>query len=124
MLTLIAPALLLLQTPPDPEEIEAMEETARETRAISEARAGGGGEADALRAEIAALQERLGRGGKPGGSARTRGGRGRSPRLAELEADEAALNTRLQAERESLAGVLAALQRLELNAPPALAVHA
>lgn len=117
MLTLIA-ALLLLQTPPDPEEIEAMEETARETRAISEARAA---EADALRAEIAALQERLVEAGSRV-EAREREAGEAEARLAELEADKAALNSRLQAERESLAGVLAALQRLELNAPPALAV--
>ncbi|MCC5982307.1 MAG: hypothetical protein JJU26_11380, partial [Oceanicaulis sp.] len=95
MLTLIA-ALLLLQTPPDPEEIEAMEETARETRAISEARAA---EADALRAEIAALQERLGEAGSRV-EAREREAGEAEARLAELETDEAALNTRLQAERE------------------------
>lgn len=117
MLSLIA-ALLLLQTPPDPDEIEAMEETARETRAISEARAA---EADALRNEIAALQAQLVEAGARV-EARERDASAAQVRLAELEREEAELNTRLMAERESLAGVLAALQRLELNAPPALAV--
>lgn len=117
MLSLIA-ALLLLQTPPDPDEIEAMEETARETRAISEARAA---EADALRAEIAELQAQLVEAGARV-EARERDASEAQVRLAELEREEAELNTRLMEERESLAGVLAALQRLELNAPPALAV--
>lgn len=117
MLSLLA-ALLLIQTPPDPDEIEAMEETARETRAISEARAA---EADALRTEIAALQAQLVEAGARV-EARERDASAAQVRLAELEREEAELNTRLIAERESLAGVLAALQRLELNAPPALAV--
>lgn len=117
MLSLLA-ALLLAQTPPGPDEIEAMEETARETGAISEARAA---EADALRAEIAALQARLVEAGSRV-EARERDASAAEARLAGLEADEAVLRARLAGERESLAGVLAALQRLEMNAPPALAV--
>lgn len=111
-------ALLLLQTPPDREEIEAMEETARETRAISEAREA---EADALRQEIADLQARL---VEAGSRVQTREAEAGSAevRLETLQAEEDVLRTRLARERNSLVEVLAALQRLEMNAPPALAV--
>ncbi|HCY55779.1 MAG TPA: hypothetical protein DF715_09705 [Oceanicaulis sp.] len=111
-------AIALLQTPPDPREIEAMEETARETRAISEAREA---EADALRREIADLQARLVEAGSRV-QAREADAGAAEARLAELEAEESSLRARLALERESLADVLAALQRLEMNAPPALAV--
>ncbi|MGP1274151.1 MAG: murein hydrolase activator EnvC family protein [Caulobacterales bacterium] len=111
-------ALALVQTPPDREEIEAMEETARETREISEAREA---EADALQREIAELQARLVEAGARVQARELEAGEAEA-RLETLESEEAALRERLAAERASLAEVLAALQRLELNAPPALAV--
>ncbi|MGY6661921.1 MAG: murein hydrolase activator EnvC family protein [Glycocaulis sp.] len=111
-------AIALLQTPPDPQEIEAMEETARETRAISEAREA---EANALRQEIAELQARLVEAGSRV-QAREADAGAAEARLSELETEEGELRTRLARERASLAEVLAALQRLEMNAPPALAV--
>lgn len=111
-------SLALLQTPPDREEIEAMEETARETRAISEAREA---EAESLRREIADLQARLVEAGSRV-QGREAEAASAAARLQALEAEEATLRTRLSRERESLADVLAALQRLEMNAPPALAV--
>jgi septal ring factor EnvC (AmiA/AmiB activator) len=117
-MTALLLALALLQTPPDPQEIEAMEETARETQAISEAREA---EADALRREIADLQARLVEAGSRVQTREAEAGAAEA-RLAALQGEEEALRTRLAAERESLAEVLAALQRLEMNAPPALAV--
>lgn len=117
-MTALLLALALLQTPPDPQEIEAMEETARETQAISEAREA---EADVLRREIADLQARLVEAGSRVQTREAEAGAAEA-RLAALQGEEEALRTRLAAERESLAEVLAALQRLEMNAPPALAV--
>jgi len=111
-------AIALMQTPPDPQEIEAMEETARETREISEAREA---EADTLRREIAELQSRLVEAGSRV-QAREADASEAEAELAALQAEEEALRIRLSRERESLAEVLAALQRLEMNAPPALAV--
>lgn len=95
-----------------------MEETARETRAISEAREA---EADALRQEIASLQARLVEAGSRVQAREAQAGEAEA-RLAALQAEEDALRARLVQERERLADVLAALQRLEMNAPPALAV--
>ena len=104
--------------PPDPDEIEALEREAEETRAEAEARAA---RADELAAEIAGLRERL---IEAANRVRVREAAAREAdaRLAELEMEEDRLATQLKAERESLAQVLGALQRIETGSPPALAV--
>lgn len=127
---MIAAALLALvlnaQTPPvppdgaepDSEDIEALREEAAEAEAESARRAA---EADAIADEIAELQARLVAAAERVRARETEAGFAEA-RLMELEDQEARLIERLAAERESLAHVLAALQRIELGAPPALAV--
>jgi septal ring factor EnvC (AmiA/AmiB activator) len=103
---------------PDEAELERLREQAEQAEAQSAARTA---EAEAIAAEIAALQRRL---VDAGDRARMREAAADAARrrLLEIETDEARLTARLNRERASLAEVLAALQRLESANPPALAV--
>lgn len=115
---LFAAVLLAQQPPPDPEEIEALEAEAAQMDEAARARAL---EAEAIRAEIALLQQRLVDAGE---RVRVREAEADAARaeLEGLEAEEAVLLQRLSGEQAGLARVLAALQRIELADPPALAV--
>ena len=100
----------------DPEQLEREAETLRDaarTRTL---------EADAAAAEIAQLQRRL-----VDAAERVRVSEAEAEtaidRMSTLEAEEAALVQRLNDERADLTRVLAALQRIELADPPALAVN-
>ncbi|MEQ8404751.1 MAG: peptidoglycan DD-metalloendopeptidase family protein [Oceanicaulis sp.] len=117
MLALLAAAALLAQDPPEA-ELEALE-TQAETLA-EEARARELA-AEAAAAEVADLQRRLVEAGE---RVRVREAEAEAARLrmAELEAEEDALIARLAEDRAGLARVLAALQRIEMADPPALAV--
>ena len=118
MLVCLLAAALLIQEVPDPDEIEALEAEAAEMDEAARARAL---EAEALRAEIALLQQRLVDAGE---RVRVREAEADAARaeLEQLEAEEVVLVQRLSAEQAGLARVLAALQRIELADPPALAV--
>ena len=118
MLALLLSAALLAQQAPDPDEIEALEAEAAEMDQAARARAL---EAEAIRAEVALLQQRLVDAGE---RVRVREAEADAARaeLEALEAEEAALLRRLSSEQAGLARVLAALQRIELADPPALAV--
>ncbi len=117
MLAVFAAALLSLQEPPEA-ELEALEGEARTLAEEARARVLA---AEAAAAEISALQRRLVEAGE-----RVRGREAEAEaarlRMAELEAEEAALIARLSQDRAGLARVLAALQRIEMADPPALAV--
>ena len=114
---ILALALQEAETP-DPERIEALSREAEAAREAAEEREA---RADALAAEIAALQARL---VEAADRVRTREAAAgeADARLAALEIEEEQLETALAGERESLARVLAALQRIETSSPPALAV--
>ncbi len=118
MLAALFAAALLVQQAPDPEEIEALETQAEQMDEAARARAL---EAEAVRAEIAQLQRRL---VEAGDRVRVREAEADAAltQLESLEAEEAILLRRLSSEQAGLARVLAALQRIELADPPALAV--
>ncbi len=112
---------LVFQPPveqPDPEELERLREEAAETDAQRRAQLA---EAERIAREVADLQARLVEAGDRA-RAREQTAEAARLRLIEVEGDEARLLERLRAERDSLAQVLAALQRLERANPPALAV--
>ncbi len=111
-------AVMLAQQAPDPQEIEALEAEAAEMDEAARARAL---EAEAIRAEIALLQQRLVDAGERVRVREAEADAARSE-LESLEAEEAVLLQRLSSEQAGLARVLAALQRIELADPPALAV--
>ncbi|MGJ3230668.1 MAG: murein hydrolase activator EnvC family protein [Oceanicaulis sp.] len=117
MLALLAVALLSVQEPPEA-ELEALESQAQTLAEEARARELA---AEAAAAEIADLQRRLVEAGE---RVRVREAEAEAARLrmAELEAEEDALMARLAEDRAGLARVLAALQRIELADPPALAV--
>lgn len=124
MLHALILAALLVQTPPaaaplpDPDAVEALDSQAATLREEAEARRL---EAEAASAEIALLQRRLAAAGE---EVRAREGEaGNAVRTLEaLEAERAALGRRLAEDRIGLARVLAALQRIAMADPPALAV--
>ncbi|MEE2526891.1 peptidoglycan DD-metalloendopeptidase family protein [Hyphobacterium sp. HN65] len=112
--------VLLLQTPatpPDPDEIERLEQEQAEAREQAEAAQR---EANALAAEIVALQTRLvtaaGR-----ATANEQRALDIEAHIAELAEQESGILERLLSDREALIDVLAALQRIERGTPPALA---
>lgn len=117
---LLAASLIMSQEdPPAAQDIERLEAERDETeREAAEREA----QADEIAQEIAGLQARLVDAAQ---TAREReaGSELAQARLMELEDQEARLLVRLEAERESLIEVLAALQRIEMGAPPALAVN-
>ncbi|MBI1264237.1 MAG: peptidoglycan DD-metalloendopeptidase family protein [Alphaproteobacteria bacterium] len=124
MLHALVLAALLAQTPPaaapppDPEQVDALDSEAQTLREEAEARRL---EAEAASEEIALLQRRLAAAGE---EVRLREGEaGNAVRTLEaLEAERAALGRRLAEDRGGLARVLAALQRIAMADPPALAV--
>lgn len=122
MLTaLLATALLIQEADrpaPDPDAIEAMEEQAEDLEAAARTREL---EAQAARVEVARLQRRLVEAGERV-RAREAEAEAARIRLTQLEAEETVLLAQLADERGDLARVLAALQRIELADPPALAV--
>ncbi len=119
MFAALLAAALMVQEVPDPDEIEALESEATQ---MSEAARARELEAEAVRAEIAQLQRRL---VEAGDRVRAREAEAdvALTQLESLEAEEAVLLGRLSAEQAGLARVLAALQRIELADPPALAVN-
>ncbi|XBQ17415.1 MAG: peptidoglycan DD-metalloendopeptidase family protein [Oceanicaulis sp.] len=115
---LIAASLAFQEPPPDPEAAEALREEAETLREAARARELA---AEAASAEIARLQRRLVEAADRV-RAREAEAEAAAAETARLEAEEDALVARLAAEREGLARVLAALQRIEQADPPALAV--
>ncbi|MCH8490308.1 MAG: peptidoglycan DD-metalloendopeptidase family protein [Oceanicaulis sp.] len=118
---LILAALLAQAQPapvPDPDQVEALDSEAEALREEAEARRL---EAEAASAEIALLQRRLAAAGE---DVRAREGEAEAAvrALEMLEAERAELGARLTEDRTGLARVLAALQRIAMADPPALAV--
>jgi len=118
---LILAALLAQAQPapvPDPDQVEALDSEAEALREEAEARRL---EAEAASAEIALLQRRL---AAAGDEVRARESEAETAvrRLEALEAERAELGRRLSEDRAGLARVLAALQRIAIADPPALAV--
>jgi murein hydrolase activator len=117
------PALILaLQTagdppPPDPAEIERLEQEEDEAAERAEAARL---EAEALAAEIVELQTRLVNAANRVSSSE-QAALDIERRIDTLTTQEDAILERLLADREALIDVLAALQRIERGAPPALA---
>ena len=103
---------------PDADDIERLESEASELEAAARARQL---EAEAARVEIDQLQRRLVEAGERV-RAREAEAEAASIQLSRLETEEAVLLVRLREERADLARVLAALQRIALADPPALAV--
>ncbi|MAL10624.1 MAG: hypothetical protein CMF74_13310 [Maricaulis sp.] len=103
--------------PPDPAEIERLESEQRAAEAAAEAART---EAEALAREIADLQHRLVEAGRRA-DASERAALAAESRIGELSGEEAEILARLSANRETLALILAALQRIERGTPPALA---
>lgn len=118
----ISALFLALQTasdlpPPDPAEIERLEQEESEAAERAEAARL---EAEALAAEIVQLQTRLVTAANSvSDSEQTALEIER--RIADLAAEEAVILERLLSDREALIDVLAALQRIERGTPPALA---
>ncbi len=110
-------AVLLVQTAPDPASIDALETQAETLREQARARAT---EAEAAQAELARLQQRL-TDAVERIQARETEAENAAIQVKALEAEEADLLARLVTERDGLIRVLAALQRIELADPPALA---
>lgn len=114
--------ILALQTvsdpaPPDPAEIERLEQEENEA---GERAAAARREAEALAAEIVDLQTRLVSAANRV-SASEQNALEIERRIADLTAEEAVILDRLLSDREALIDVLAALQRIERGTPPALA---
>ncbi|WP_019960207.1 murein hydrolase activator EnvC family protein [Woodsholea maritima] len=105
--------------PPDRERIEALEREAEDNEAASLLRRE---EADRLAREINELQRRLIAAAEEARRLET-SALTAAQRLSDLEEEEAVLLSQLAEERDSLAQVLAALQRINTSAPPALAVN-
>jgi len=106
------------QTPPNPEAVDALEAEADALREEAQDRAE---QAQAAQAAIARLQQRLVVAAERV-QAREADTEAATIRVEALEREESDLLARLVSERAELARVLAALQRIELADPPALAV--
>ena len=119
MLSLIA-ALLLVQTqpapPPDPEEAARLEE---EERQAAERAAAIRRQAEEMAQDIALMQRQLVDLGQRVGASESAALQTET-RLTELEAEETELLARLAEDREALMTLLAAIQRIESQAPPAI----
>ncbi|WBQ12824.1 peptidoglycan DD-metalloendopeptidase family protein [Hyphomonadaceae bacterium BL14] len=103
---------------PDPEQVESLDSEADALREAAEARRL---EAEAASAEIALLQRRLAAAGEDV-RARETEAEAAVRTLESLEAERQELGRRLAEDRSGLARVLAALQRIAMADPPALAV--
>ena len=111
-------ALQSADPPPQATDPGSLDQEAETARAEAQARSA---EADALAEEITALQQQLVAAAERV-RARELAADDAEDRLRELRLEEAVLRARLDRERDSLNRVLAALQRVEAGAPPALAV--
>jgi len=120
MLSLIA-ALVLMQTqtgdvPPDPEEAARLEEEEREAAARAEAMQQ---QAEELATEVALMQRQLVELGQRVGASEQAALEAENS-LDDLRARETDLLARLGENREALIGLLAAIQRIESQTPPAV----
>jgi septal ring factor EnvC (AmiA/AmiB activator) len=116
MLSLLVSLLLLQTQPPDAADAERLELEEREaTQRAEEARE----EAERIAIDIARLQRELVDAGERAGASE-RAALSAEARIETLGADEAQIIQRLAADRESLIEILAALQRIETQAPPAI----
>jgi len=120
MLSLIA-ALVLMQTqtgdvPPDPEEAARLEEEEREAAARAEAMQQ---QAEELATEVALMQRQLVELGQRVGASEQAALEAQAS-LDDLQSRETDLLARLGENREALIGLLAAIQRIESQTPPAV----
>ena len=120
MLSFIA-ALVLMQTqtgdvPPDPEEAARLEEEEREAAARAEAMQR---QAEDLATEVALMQRQLVELGQRVGASEQAALEAQAS-LDDLQARETDLLARLGENREALIGLLAAIQRIESQTPPAV----
>ena len=119
MLSMIA-ALALVQTqpapPPDPEEAARLE---REEQQAAERAAAMRRQAEEMAQEIALMQRQLVELGQRVGASEN-AALETEQRLAELGREENELLSRLNEDREALMALLAAIQRIESQAPPAI----
>ena len=116
---LLSLALVLTQSqdaPPDSAEAERLEIEAREAQAQAQAAQR---QADEIAAEINTLQEQLIRLGREVSSSE-RAASTAEDELQRLSEEEATILARLDADRETLITILAAIQRIETQAPPAI----
>lgn len=104
------------ETPPHPAEAERLEAEARDAQAQADAAQR---QADSIAAEIATLQEQLIRLGREVRSSE-RAASSAETELARLSEEETAILARLNTDRETLITILAAIQRIETQAPPAI----
>ena len=119
MLTLLA-VLMLVQTqpapPPDPEEAARLEQ---EEQQAAERAAAIRRQAEEMAQDIALMQRQLVELGQRVGASESAAIE-TEQRLADLETEEGALLARLNEDREALMALLAAIQRIESQAPPAI----
>ena len=120
MLSLIA-ALALMQTqtgdvPPDPEEAARLEEEEREAAARAEAMQR---QAEELATEVALMQRQLVELGQRVGASEQAALEAQAS-LDDLQSRETDLLARLGENRDALIGLLAAIQRIESQTPPAV----
>jgi len=120
MLSIIA-ALALMQTqtgdvPPDPEEAARLEEEEREAAARAEAMQR---QAEELATEVALMQRQLVELGQRVGASEQAALEAQAS-LDDLQSRETDLLARLGENREALIGLLAAIQRIESQTPPAV----
>lgn len=120
MLSIIA-ALALMQTqtgdvPPDPEEAARLEEEEREAAARAEAMQR---QAEELATEVALMQRQLVELGQRVGASE-QAALAAQASLDDLQSRETDLLARLGENREALIGLLAAIQRIESQTPPAV----
>lgn len=114
---LLALTLVLTQVQPaDAATAEQLEQEARESAARAEAARE---QAEALAAEIALMQRQLVELGERVGSSE-QAALAASEELERLNREEAEILARLAAERETLTDILAAIQRIETQTPPAI----
>lgn len=116
----LAAALLLLQTqpasPPDPEEAARLEQEQREAAERAEAIRL---QAEEIARETAIMQRQMVELGQRVGASENAALLAEAT-LAELTADEADILARLEADRDTLIALFAAIQRIETQAPPAI----
>jgi septal ring factor EnvC (AmiA/AmiB activator) len=122
MTVLLALALLFQEAPAAAPQEEDAQQLEREAETLRDAARARELEAEAAAAEIALLQRRLVEAAE---RVRVREAEAddATDRLTALEAEEAELVERLNDERSDLVRVLAALQRIEIADPPALAIN-
>jgi len=121
MLSLLAALALMQQpptgdVPPDPEEAARLEREEREAAARAEAARR---QAEDLASEVALMQRQLVELGQRVGASEQAALEAEES-LAALREEEADLLARLETNREALIGLLAAIQRIETQTPPAV----